>query len=95
MLLIPCHSIRNHGLLECPTSEANVVYNIHNQFDSHAPLYSQGRSTQNGWWVDIYIIISTDMYSVFLGRLTKCNSLDGMEQEVSYNEIGKKNHKLI
>jgi hypothetical protein len=35
------------------------------------------------------------MYNVFLGHLTKCNSLAGMEQEVSYNEIGKKNHKLI
>ncbi len=37
-----------------------------------------------------YIITSTDMYNVFLGRLTKCNSLASMKQELSYNEIGKK-----
>ncbi len=48
MLPIPCHSIWNHALLQCPISEANVAYNIHKQFDSHAPLCSQGRSSQNG-----------------------------------------------
>ncbi len=32
------HSIWNHGLLQCPISEANVAYNIQKQFDSHAPL---------------------------------------------------------
>jgi hypothetical protein len=87
MLTIPCHSTWNHALLQCPISEANVAYNIHEQCDSHAPLSSQGRSSQNGWWLDIYIIISTDMYSVFLGHLTKRNSLSSMEQEVSYKLI--------